>query len=301
LSVIAVGAVFSFLNLRFLSLASLAGIISIGAELGIVAVGTALLLIAGEFDLSTGSNLCLCECVMAILIVRQIHPVVAFVVILMLGSMVGFANGVITLKGNIPSLVTTLGMMFFLRGAALYVTEGFPITARGGFLFSLLNSKFYEDFRSSAFWFIASIIILSILVARTRFGNWVLCTGGNVNVSRALGIKTDRVKIISFMISGFTAALGAAVELARFSIATAATGANTSLEAIASAVMGGVALTGGSGTILGAAIGAFLLGMVRLGMITAGAPAFWYTALVGLMLIAATVMNANVFAKKRET
>lgn len=291
-SVALVMTIFTALNPQFIYPASLASIVSVGSEVGIVTVGVSVLLLAGEFDISTGGILAISEITMAMLIARfSMPPIISLAVMLMLGALIGFVNGVITLKGHMPSFIATLGMLFFLSGMGLLLTGAFPITAHGGALFPILNGKFLGDFRTAALWLLVLVIVASVLMTKTKLGNWITCTGGDPNVAKAMGIKTDRVKIICFMISGTCAAFAGAIALGRFNTVTASTGTQTGLEAVASAVMGGVALSGGYGSVIGAALGAFLLGMIRMGMIMAGAPAFWYSALVGIVLIAATQLN----------
>lgn len=301
ISVITVMGIFGVLNINFFSPASLAGILSVGAETGIVTVGVAVLLIAGEFDLSTGANLAFSELLMAILISKfSFPPLVAFILMIGCGISIGFANGFITLKGRIPSLIVTLGMLFFLTGMCLLITQGYPVTAHGGLLFDLLNGRFLGDFRVSTLWLLVFVLGATIMLTKTRLGNWIFCTGGDANVARSMGIRTDRVKIISFMISGGLAAFAGAIALGRFNTVSPSSGTQLGLEAMASAVMGGVALSGGYGSIVGAAFGAFLLGTIRLGMIMSGAPAFWYSALVGILLIAATQINALTFNRRKK-
>jgi simple sugar transport system permease protein len=140
-------------------------------------------------------------------------------------------------------------------------------------------------------------ILFEIILSGTRYGNWVYATGGNSAVARALGVNVDRVKLFNFMISGLLAGLGGCISFGRFRLVDPTLGMGMELETITAAVIGGTLLTGGYGSIVGAFIGAFLVGMVRTGLILAGAPAYWYRAFIGIVLVIAAIINIKI--KKR--
>ena len=286
--------IFSLLSPKFFTLKNLTGVFTIVSELGIMTIGIAFLMISGEFDLSVSSVYALSGFIFATL-ASKIYSPVAFLATLAVAAVIGLLNGVITLKARIPSFITTLGMMMFLRGIMLGVTGGETVIYRGDpIMITLLSRLISHGFRPSHIWFVALTILFSLILTRTRYGNWVFATGGREEVARAMGVPVKRVKIINFMTSAVLAALSGCIVLARFKLANASLGLGMELEAIASAVIGGTFLMGGYGTIFGAFLGAALVGMIRTGLVMAGAPAYWYRAFVGAILIIAATINLKL-------
>jgi len=286
--------IFSLLSPKFFTLKNLTGIFTIVSELGIMTIGIAFLMICGEFDLSVSSVYALSGFIFVTL-ANQIYSPLAFLITLVVAAVIGFLNGVITLRARIPSFITTLGMMMFLRGIMLGVTGGETVVYYGDSIMPALLSRFIGyGFRPSHIWFLALTVLFSLILTRTRYGNWVFATGGRKEVARAMGVPVERVKIINFIISAVLAALSGCIVLARFKLANASLGLGMELEAIASAVIGGTFLMGGYGTIFGAFLGASLVGMIRTGLVMAGAPAYWYRAFVGAILIIAATINLKL-------
>jgi simple sugar transport system permease protein len=298
IGLIIISAVFALLSKEFLSLATFAAILTVTAEMGVVAVGTAFLIISGEFDLSVGSIFAVASMTLAILLNAGLPPLLTVLIAVALSTAMGYMNGFITLRTGIPSFITTLGMMMFWRGVLLAVTGGFTISYKGeSVLINLLSERFLGDFTTAALWLVLITIIFEIILSGTRYGNWVYATGGNSAVARALGVNVDRVKLFNFMISGLLAGLGGCINFGRFRLVDPTLGMGMELETITAAVIGGTLLTGGYGSIVGAFIGAFLVGMVRTGLILAGAPAYWYRAFIGIVLVIAAIINIKI--KKR--
>lgn len=294
LTFLALIVIFSLLSPRFATLRNFTGMFTLISELGIMAIGMAFLMIAGEFDLSVGSVYALSGFIFVTL-ANSMNSVIAFIITLIAAAIIGLLNGMITLRARIPSFITTLGMMMFLRGIMLGITGGETVIYRGDAIMPTMLSRFIgHGFRPSHIWFIALTIIFSLILTRTRYGNWVFATGGKKKVARAMGVNVDRVKIINFIISSLLAALSGSIVLSRFRLANAALGTGMELEAIAAVVIGGTFLMGGYGTIFGAFLGASVVGMMRTGLVMAGAPAFWYRAFVGAILIIAAMVNLKL-------
>ena len=288
---------FSITATRFLTLDSFAGILTVAAELGIVAAGITFLMISGEFDLSVGSVLGVAAMIFA-LTVKAGWPVIgSWIVALLASASIGLVNGLIVTKTGIPSFITTLGAMMFWRGILLAVTKGFPIQFFPKTLppmFFALNGRFVGQFRTSALWFLGIILLINLILVRTRYGNAVYATGGNRDAARVLGVATDKVKLINFVISAVLAGLAGCIQFARFLSIDPTRGVGLELEAIAAAVIGGTLLTGGAGNLVGTLFGVLLVGMVRSGLVQAGAPAYWYQAFVGLIVVVAVIVNTRL-------
>ncbi len=286
--------IFSVFSSNFLTLRNVTGILTIVSELGIMAIGVAFLMISGEFDLSVSSVYAFSG-FLFVTLANQYNSPSAFVLTLAIAALIGICNGLITLRMRIPSFIATLGMQLLLRGSLLALTGGESVSYSSDSIMPTMLTRFIAfGFRPSHIWFLALTLIFSIVLTKTRYGNWVFATGGNRVVARAMGVNTDKVKLINFMCSALMAALSGCIVISRFNLANASFGTGMELEAIASAVIGGTFLTGGYGTIIGVFFGAFLMGMMRTGLVMMGAPAYWYQAFVGAILIIAATINLKL-------
>jgi len=287
--------IFSSFSNKFLTLSSITSMFTISAELGLIAIGTSFLMISGEFDLSVGSVFGFATFLLTYLANSGVPPVIAFLITLASSICMGFLNGIITIRLKIPSFIATLGTMMFWRGALLFLTGGTPVVYNADRTFiEFLGGKIYLMLRAPAIWFILVTIVFSVILTRTRYGNWVFATGGNLESANAAGVPTDRVKIINFVICSTLAAMSGMMNVARFSLAQATLGTGKELEAIAAAVVGGNMLTGGFGSIIGTFLGAITLGIIRTGLIMVGVPPFLYLAITGIVIILAVVTNKTL-------
>lgn len=288
--------VFTFSARNFLTWRNFVSIFTSSSELGIIAIGICFLMVAGEFDLSVGSVFAVAPMMGALLANRGMPMFVAFLVGLLFAALIGLLNGIITIKAKIPSFIATLGSMMFFRGLLLAVSGGFPLTFEGedsAFL-DLLGGKIMFGMRASGIWFIVGTIILAIILTQTRYGNHISAVGGNPGTAKAVGINVSKVKLINFMVCAVFAGLAGFTMFGRFHSIDPTAGSLLELEAIASAVIGGTLLTGGYGSIVGAFIGAFLIGVVRSGLILVGAPPYWYQGFIGVILVVSVIMNTKI-------
>jgi len=286
--------IFSIFSSKFFTLRNITGILTIVSELGIMAIGVAFLMIAGEFDLSVSSVYALSG-FLFVTLANKFNSPLAFIITLAVAAFIGFCNGTITLKAHIPSFVATLGTQLIVRGTLLAVTGGESVSYKSDIIMPTILTRFIGyGFRPSHIWFLVLTLIFSIILTNTRYGNWVFATGGNKAVARAMGVNVNKVKVTNFMLSALMASLSGCIVISRFNLANASFGIGMELEAIASAVIGGTFLTGGYGTIIGVFFGALLMGMMRTGLIMIGAPAYWYQAFVGAILIIAATINLKL-------
>lgn len=282
---------------KFASVRNIASLLAISAELGIVTIGMALVLISGEIDLSVGSVFGM-SALFFILLSGQIGSIPAFIIAVGVACLIGFANGLIVTRTEVPSLITTLGMMMFVRGIIYFTTGGFTRSfSSTDFFIEALGGRFAGRFHISVIWFIIVAVIFEVVLKLTRYGNAVFAVGGNKEVARALGIDVNRVKLINFVLCSFLAGFAGTISAGRFHTVAATTGEWMELEAIAAAVMGGCLITGGYGTIPGAFIGALLIPAVGAGLILSGAPAYWYRAFIGIVLVVASIINLTVIRR----
>jgi simple sugar transport system permease protein len=215
-------------------------------------------------------------------------------------AFVGWINGTLTIRGRIPSFIVTLGGLMLWRGLLFAVTRGFPITVRGDqtTLMRILNGRFLDaGFFSSSLWFFAIVAIGAIILNETKYGNSTFATGGDPSAARALGVNVNRVKLTNFIVCSMLAGFVGIIQFSRFSSVQPTMGEGMELQAIAAAVIGGSLLSGGYGSVIGTMLGALLMGMIRSGLVLAGAPPFWYRAFIGIIVVAAVIVNARVRGK----
>ena len=298
-------AIFAFLGADngFTSVAGTAGILEVAAQVGIVGTSVALLMIAGQFDLSVGSTVGATGMVLA-LGLSELHMQVwaAVMLALLLGLLIGLINGVLVIKTGLPSFIVTLASYFVLRGATIAVTRALTgLTVVGGLEeftqgdpVALLFTARLGDFRVAIVWWLALAAISAFVLHRTRLGNWIYATGGSATRARMVGVPTGRVLVSLFMFTGFCAALLAVLQVLAFNGADALRGQQKEFEAITAAVIGGTLLAGGYGTAIGPVFGALTLAIVQLGIFFAGIDTDWYKVMVGSLLLLAVGFNESV-------
>ena len=288
----------------FLTTAGAASYLEVAAQLGIVAVPVALLMIAGEFDLSVGSMVGAAGMIIAISVSEYGLPLLVGVLLAFaVALVVGFLNGYLVIKTGLPSFIVTLGMLFALRG----LTIGFArlLTGRtqiglsdsGSGVMQTLFAGSIGDFPVSIIWWFVLAALCTYVLQRTVFGNWIFGAGGDANAARNVGVPVSRVKITLFMCTAASAALLATIQVLDAGSADVLRGTLLELQAIAAAVIGGVLLTGGYGSVIGALFGALIFGMVQQGIFFTGVSTDWFQVFVGVMLLIAVMFN-NVIRRR---
>jgi simple sugar transport system permease protein len=293
--------VFYAINPQFLSALNISNTLAFSVELGLVALGMTLLMTSGEFDLSVGSVFGLTPVLMWTLFNSGSVPLaLAFVAALALAALIGFVNGLFVTRLKIPSFLVTLGMLLVARGTALFITDGFPQrtwNAGDQWLAQVLVGDFYiGTFRiyMSLFWFILVAVVLGYTLTQTKFGNWIQASGGNANAARARGVKVDRTKVALFMLCAMLSAFAGIISSIRTSAANPNSGTGYELEVIAMVVIGGTALTGGRGTIIGTVIGIFILRVMRNGIVMVGVPGLAYNIFIGAIILGMMVLHSGL-------
>ena len=292
-------AVFQTLNHNFLSPQNISNTLAFTVELGLIALAMTLLMTSGEFDLSVGSVFGFSAVLMWTLFNAGITSLgVGFLVTLLVAAFIGFVNGVFVTKLKIPSFLVTLGMLLVVRGTALFVTDGFPQrtwSAEGSGLAVALVGDFYiGPFRvyMSLFWFILAVVVLGYVLTQSRIGNWIQAAGGNPGAAAARGVNVTRVKIGLFMLSSTMAALAGVISSIRTSAANPNSGTGYELEVIAMVVIGGTALMGGRGTIIGTVLGILILRVMRNGIVMVGVPGLAYNIFIGAIILGMMALHS---------
>lgn len=273
------------------------------SEIGLIAVGVTMIIIAGGIDLASGSVVALSAMVAASLAQaagydRAVYPGLVNLPVLLpvlaglaVGALTGLINGAITVKMRVPAFIATLGMMVSARGLARYYTGGQPI------------SMFTDDYMwigsgsNPVIIFLAVAMFFHVVLRYTRFGKSVYAIGGNVQAARVSGINVGRTLMIVYMIGGLLSGLAGIVVSARAQTGQSGMGMSYELDAIAAAVIGGTSLAGGVGRITGTVIGALILGVISSGFTFLGIDSYLQEIVKGLIIVAAVV--ADQFRKKR--
>jgi simple sugar transport system permease protein len=295
---------------QFLTAYALSNVLTFASIYGIVVIGVAFLMISGEFDLSVGSNLALAGYVFLLTLLADIPPVWAVLIAVGVSTLLGLVNGLIVVLSKIPSFIATLGTLLAYRGivralgggqATSYTPETKPV------LFAILNgyplplNQMFEpagNFRLSSLWFIGLVLVMTFVLMRTRHGNWTFAVGGNAGAALAQGVSVKRVKLINFTLSGFFAGLAGVILFAQRSSMNELIGEGLELTAVAAAVIGGVSLAGGSGTIIGAALGMVLLSMLEQGLVLLGVTNELFQGVVGAFIIISVIIY--IYLKQQE-
>lgn len=297
--------IFAFFVARaenFLSLVSITNILTIASIKGIFVVGVAMLMISGEFDLSVGSTLAVAAYIFALTLESGWPVIPAMTLALVVSAILGLINGLIVTRTGIPSFIATLGTMLAYRGIARALGGGdfARYTGEKPFMFEILNGEvlFINQLstpagsaRIAVIWFVIFVVIAALIMTRTRYGNWVYATGGNRAAALAQGVRTRQVVITNFVITGFLAGFAGLVQFASRPAVDPLRGEGWELIAVAACVIGGIWLTGGYGTIIGAAVGIILLQMVEQGLILIGVDVQLFQATIGAILILAVISS----------
>ncbi len=282
----------------FLSEGNLRVVLGLAPEAALVAAGVGLLMISGEFDLSVGSTFAIMPMATVVLYNFQFPFIIAFALGLLLCALIGLANGLITIRFAIPSFITTLGMLFIVRSLTVVMSGGFPPRFPKDFPREVFVGLF-GPLRVSIFWFLALAVLVAFLLERMNFGNWVRATGGNLEAAESMGVNARRVKITCFIICSTFAGFAGFIQSIRLGSALPSLGEGMELQAIAAAVIGGTALTGGVGSILGAVVGALMIRVIDNGLVLSRVEANWFKLAIGAITIFAVVANSALHRRVR--
>jgi simple sugar transport system permease protein len=292
---------FSLFVPHFFTMRTMSGIINASVLTGIVTIGVTMLMISGEFDLSVGALMAMGGFVYGLVTTGGGSPVVALLLALAVTAALGAVNGLILIWTGIPSFIVTLATASIFRGAVWILSGGSMLqTIEDLAIYDVLNGRLDiindliqgANFRTSGVWLLVLVVIVQIILVRSRFGNHVFAVGGNPIAAQAQGVNVKLVKVLCFVLTGILGGLAGIVLFSQFKTVRVATGAGTELSAIASAVVGGTALTGGSGSIIGALLGVLIISMLRTGVVlTDLIPADNFEAIVGVTIIGAAIFN----------
>lgn len=285
----------------FLTPTNLVNVIRQCVEIGIMAIGMTFLIVNGDMDLSIGSAFAVCAMIGGTLFKYELcPPTVAFLVMLLVGLGLGAVNGLLVTRVGIPAFIVTLGTMKIYRSLAYAISGGtsvsvFPESATGSWVWSF-GAKI-NGVPVQIFIMVAMFVIAHILLRKTVYGNRVYATGGNERAARLSGINTKNTRFYAFLIQGLCCAVAAVISLAYLNSVTTTSGEGREMDCIAAVILGGAALSGGRGTIVGSFIGVLIMGIVKNGMVLLSVPVFWQDGFIGLVVILAVLVDSLIHRK----
>jgi simple sugar transport system permease protein len=303
------------------------------SQLGILAIGAALLMIGGEFDLSIGSMVAFAGLIFGVLVVNlQLPLILSIPLTFVFAAFVGIINGTIVLRTGLPSFIVTLAFLFVLRGLSLVGLKwatggntqlrGVREAVAGDWLVRIFSGDAFQGLFNwlaahgviqtlkngqsavpgvpiEILWFIAMALVATFVLLRTPAGNWIFAAGGDKNAASNSGVPVNRVKLSLFVLTACCAALVAIITVLDAGSTDARRGFQKEFEAIIAAVIGGCLLTGGYGSAIGAFFGSIIFGMVVIGLAYTGFDQDWFQVFLGGMLLIAVLFNNAI--RKRVT
>ncbi|MDZ4766225.1 MAG: ABC transporter permease [Chloroflexota bacterium] len=290
----AVVALFIFFSLASPFFFDANNLVNLGRQtvlLGVTAFAMTFIILSGEIDLSVGSVVSLISIIVAMTLRDTGSIIGALAVGLGAGALIGVINGLVTVKGHVPSFITTLGIFSAARGISLAVTNSVAIP--------ILNEDYllvFQDARPlgiavSVIYAVVLFAALHFVLTRTRFGTSIYAIGGNAMAARLSGIPVDRIKILVFVLAGTIIGFAAILQIARIGSASPEVARNLELDAIAAVVLGGTSLTGGRGSLVRTIFGVLLIGILNNGMNLLNIDSYFQFIIKGAIIILAVLID----------
>ena len=292
LGLIILVVIVSILNPSFLEPLNILNLLRQVAINALIAFGMTFVILTGGIDLSVGAILALSSALTAGMMVSGIDPILAILIGVILGGLMGMVNGLFITKGKMAPFIATLATMTIFRGLTLVYTGGNPITGLGdNYLFQLFGRGYFLGIPVPAVTMILTFVVLFILLHKTPFGRKTYAIGGNEKAALISGIKVPKVKVMIYSLSGMLAALAGAILTSRLNSAQPTAGTSYELDAIAAVVLGGTSLSGGKGRIFGTLIGALIIGTLNNGLNLLGVSSFYQMVVKGIVILIAVLLD----------
>jgi ribose/xylose/arabinose/galactoside ABC-type transport system permease subunit len=287
----------------FLKPVNLVNVVRQTVEIGVMAIGMTLLIISGEMDLSVGSIFGATAMLGALMFKNNMNPTLVFILMLAGGAAIGFINGFLVTKAKMPAFIATLGTMQIFRSVAYAISGGmsisvFPEKATNSWVFKMGASV--GKVPVQVIIMLILFVVAHIVMSKTKFGFDIYATGGNKRAAKLAGISTDRIKMECFMLTGALCALAGMISIAYLQSVPTTAGSGREMDVIAAVILGGAALSGGRGTILGTFIGAIIMSVVKNGMVLLSVPVFWQSGFIGVIIILAVLLDTWLGKNEQE-
>ncbi len=286
----------SVMKPMFLTPANLLLVLNQASINGILAIGVTFVLITAGIDISIGSVVGLAGVTAALCAQREIPIIPSFFMGILSGVLVGAIVGLLVTKGKLAPYIVTLGMMTIIRGVALLISGGRPISGLPA-EFGYLGNKNLLGVPIPVIIFVAVAAVAYVVLMKLRVGRYTFAVGGNMYAAEASGINPNQIKMFVHLVSGGCAGLAGIILASKIITGQPNSGEGYELDAIAAAVVGGTSLAGGTGSITGTVIGALIIGVIANGLDLMGVSSYWQQIVKGLIIIAAVLLDRN---KKRQ-
>jgi ribose transport system permease protein len=298
IALFALGTFFSFTSPYFLDSNNLLGVTRAFSLTAIAAMGQTMVIITGGIDLSVGSVLALSGLSTGMLLERGWPLLPAMVAGLLVGTIAGLINGVLITKVGLPPFIATLGTLSIGRGLVYVLTKGYPVTVpRGQDLLIELGQGYVGPVPVPVIVMLVVTVVATIFLSQSALGRYIYAVGGNEEAARLAGINVAGVKLLVYTLSGTLAGLAGMILLARLVSAQPSAGLGFELPVIAAAIIGGTSLLGGEGTVLGAVLGAAIIGVLENGMVLLNVNPYAQQAVTGTVIILA--VSLDIWQKRR--
>lgn len=283
---------FQFSSSNFFTPDNIRTIFEFVSATAIIAAGEVMLLICGEIDISVGQMFALAPYIMYFVNQAGLPVWVGIIAALLVSAIVGLLNGILVVWFKIPSLISTMGMLFLLNGITLVISGGEPFNVPAA---GQLNQVMGVNPYSEILWALAVMIIVQVILSFTRWGKHTVATGGNLHGASEAGVNVNRIKMGNFVLTSVLAGFAGILEAFRIdSIDPGAGGTTIMFSAVAGAVIGGTALSGGIGTVVGAFLGVLALSILNDGFTLLGVSAYTYDIILGVAIFIAMILNVRL-------
>ncbi|MDR4827243.1 autoinducer 2 ABC transporter permease LsrC [Klebsiella pneumoniae] len=291
-AIVALFVVLVALNPAYFSLQTLAMIFASSQILCLLALGATLVMLTRNIDVSVGSTVGLCAIAVGVALNNGYGLATAIAFALAIGALAGAFNGLLVVGLRIPAIVATLGTLGLYRGVMLLWTGGKWIEGLPDSLKSLSEPAFIGV--SPLGWLVLALLLAGGWLPRTAFGRDFYAVGDNLAAARQLGVAVNRTRMLAFTLNGMLAACAGIVFAAQIGFVPNQTGSGLEMKAIAACVLGGISLLGGTGTLLGAFLGAFFLTQIDTVLVLFRLPAWWNDFIAGLVLLGVLVLDGRL-------
>ncbi|GBD22191.1 Ribose import permease protein RbsC [bacterium HR28] len=297
-ALLVLGAFLSVTTDAFLTTGNLFGVARAFSLTAIVAIGQTMVILTGGIDLSVGSVLALAGLSTGMLLERGVPLPVAMLAGLGVGALVGLVNGLLITRVGLPPFIATLGTLSIGRGLVYVLTKGYPVTVPYDYqAFVWLGQGYIWIIPVPVVIMVVLTLLGTIFLGFTTYGRYIYAVGGNPEAARLAGIPVERVKLLVYVLCSTLAALAGLILVARLVSAQPSAGLGFELPVIAAAIIGGTSLMGGEGTVLGAVLGAAIMGVLENGMVLLGVSTYAQQAVTGTVIVLAVALD--IWQKRR--
>ncbi|MED0989825.1 ABC transporter permease subunit [Bacillus nitratireducens] len=279
------------MNPSFIQFSSLSLMLKSSVILVVLAIGQSFVLFTKNIDVSVGSIMGLSAAVCGMLLTDGYSAFISIFAAIILGALIGMVNGIGVTKFRVPAIIMTLGMLGIIRGAMLLFTGGKWIEDIPN-KYKQISSIMMLGIPVTVWTVLIILLLLYFFLMKVQIGRYFYAVGDNEDGARLIGIHVDKVKIYAFIISGISAGLAGCIFVMNIGFVPNQTGTGIELQVIAAAVLGGIHLKGGTGSIFGAALGAFFLEVISSSLVFLKIPAFWNSAISGFLLLLIIILDS---------